>query len=139
MHVVHSARLLLVVGGLFVGSLSTRKGFAVDVMKDRGSLGREVALGAIENVYRMQVMNGLERQQHYHASVRGLPGLQLVTAPDLTVEATGINSLAIRLSLPADAAQNLRGQTVPIVFQLQTEVDGRVVSTEEKSTFYGPR
>ncbi|NVO06540.1 MAG: cytochrome c oxidase accessory protein CcoG, partial [Rhodoferax sp.] len=62
------AALLVVVGGLFVGSLSTRKGFAVDVMKDRGSLGREVEFGAIENVYRLQVMNGMERQQHYSAS-----------------------------------------------------------------------
>jgi cytochrome c oxidase accessory protein FixG len=133
------AALLLLVGGLFVISLSNRKGFSVDVMKDRGTLAREVEFGAIENVYRMQVMNGLERQQQYHASVHGLPALQLVTAPDLTVEATGINSLAIRLSLPADAAQNYRGQTVPIFFQVQTEVDGRVVSTEEKSTFYVPR
>jgi cytochrome c oxidase accessory protein FixG len=133
------AVLLLLVGGVFAISLSTRKGFSVDVMKDRGTLAREVELGAIENVYRMQVMNGLEHQQLYHASVRGLPGLQLVTVPDLTVEATGINALAVRLSLPQAQAENFRGQTVPIFFQVQTEVDGRVVSTEEKSTFYVPR
>jgi cytochrome c oxidase accessory protein FixG len=131
--------LLLAVGSLFVFNLSTRKGFSVDVMKDRGTLAREVERGAIENVYRMQVMNGLEHPQQYHATVRGLPGLQLASAPDLAVEANGINSLAIRLSLPQAAAESLRGQTLPIVFEVQTEVNGRVVSTEEKSTFYVPR
>jgi hypothetical protein len=71
--------------------------------------------------------------------VRGLPGLQLVTQPELAVEATGINSLAIRLSLPQAQAGTLRGQTVPIIFHVQTEVDGKTVSVEEKSTFYVPR
>jgi len=131
--------LLLAIGSLFVISLSTRKGFSVDVMKDRGTLAREVEQGAIENVYRMQVMNGLEHPQHYRASARGLPGLQLVSEPELAVEANGINSLAIRLALPQAEAENLRGQTLPIVFQVQTEVDGKLVSTEEKSTFYVPR
>ena len=131
--------LLLAIGSLFVFSLSTRKGFSVDVMKDRGTLAREVERGAIENVYRLQVMNGLEHPQQYHATARGLPGLQLVSAPDLAVEANGINSLAVRLSLPQAEAENFRGQTLPIVFEVQTEVNGKTVSTEEKSTFYVPR
>jgi polyferredoxin len=131
--------LLLVVGGLFALSLASRKGFSVDVMKDRGTLAREVELGAIENVYRLQVMNGLEQAQRYRTTVRGLPGLQLVSPAELAVEATGINSLAVRLSLPQAEAENFRGQTLPIVFEVQTEVDGKVVRTEEKSTFYVPR
>jgi cytochrome c oxidase accessory protein FixG len=131
--------LLLVIGGLFALSLASRKGFSVDVMKDRGTLAREVELGAIENVYRLQVMNGLEQAQRYRTTVRGLPGLQLVSPAELAVEATGINSLAVRLSLPQAEAENFRGQTLPIVFEVQTEVDGKVVRTEEKSTFYVPR
>ncbi|RFO97337.1 cytochrome c oxidase accessory protein CcoG [Rhodoferax lacus] len=131
--------LLLLVGSAFVLSLSTRKGFSVDVMKDRGTLAREVERGAIENVYRLQVMNAREQAQHFTASVQGPPGLRVVTDPQLTVEATGIASLTVRLNLPPEQAKAVRGQTLPIHFRVQTEVDGQVLSTEEKSTFYVPR
>ncbi len=131
--------LLLLVGAAFAGSLSMRKGFSVDVMKDRSTLAREVERGAIENVYRLQVMNGREQPQRFSASVQGLPGLQVVTDPEISVEATGIGSLILRLHLGAEAAQDLRGQTLPIHFHVQTEVDGRTVYTDEKSTFYVPR
>ena len=131
--------LLLVVGTVFTVSLSTRTGFAFDVLKDRGTLAREVGNGMIENVYRMQVMNGLEQPQKYRASVQGLAGLQMVTDATLAVEATGIASLPVRLTLPPEVAQNYRGQTLPIVFTVQTLVDGREIQAHEKSTFYVPR
>jgi cytochrome c oxidase accessory protein FixG len=131
--------LLLVGGTVFTVSLSTRTGFAFNVMKDRGTLAREVGSGMIENVYRMQVMNGLEQPQLYRASVQGLAGLQMVTEAALAVEATGIASLPVRLTLPPEVNQNYRGQTLPIVFTLQTLVDGREVQAHEKSTFYVPR
>lgn len=131
--------LLVVVGGALVLSLATRKGFSVDVMKDRGTLAREVERGAIENVYRLQVMNTLEQPQNFRASVAGLPDLQMVTDPQLTVEATGIGSLALRLSLPAEAAQAWRGQTLPIVITVQARLDGKDIQVQEKSTFYVPR
>jgi cytochrome c oxidase accessory protein FixG len=133
------AALLLLVGGLFATSLATRKGFSVDVMKDRGTLAREVEFGAIENVYRLQVMNGLEQAQQFHASVQGPEGLRLATDAALAVESIGIGSLALRLTLPAAAAENWRGQTLPVVFTVQTEVDGKPVAVSEKSTFYVPR
>jgi cytochrome c oxidase accessory protein FixG len=131
--------LLLLVGTVFTVSLSTRTGLAVDVMKDRGTLAREVDRGMIENVYRLQVMNGLEQSQRYRANVRGVAGLQMATDATLMVEPTGIASLAVRLTLPPEVAQNYRGQTLPIVFTVQTLVDGREAHTEEKSTFYVPR
>jgi polyferredoxin len=69
--------LLLLLSSVFVVSLSNRKGFIVDVMKDRGSPAREVDRGDIENVYRIQIMNGLEQRQSYRISVGGLPALAL--------------------------------------------------------------
>ena len=66
--------VLALVGGLLVLSLATRKGFSVDVMKDRGTLAREVEQGAIENVYRLQVMNRTEQAQAYRVRAGGLDG-----------------------------------------------------------------
>ena len=131
--------LLLVAASVFIAGLSLRKGFAVDVIKDRGVMARETGNGDIENVYRLQIMNGTEHAQTYTASANGLPGLTLVTRPELTVPATGIGSLMIRLSLTRDAAQSYRGKASPIMFRVQTAENGQVEVTEEKSTFVVPR
>jgi hypothetical protein len=63
----------------------------------------------------------------------------LSTEPELSVDATGIGLIPVRLMLPQAAAQTYRGQTVPIYFTVQTQVEGKDVTTHEKSTFYVPR
>jgi len=131
--------LFLGVVAIFVGGLSTRKGFAVDIIKDRGTMARELGNGDIENIYRLKVMNTTERTQTYTASVEGLPGLALATEPVLSVPATGIGSLTVRLTLPLEAAQALRGKASPIHFRVEARAQGKVVVVEEKSTFVIPR
>lgn len=131
--------LFLVAATLFVTGLSMRKGFAVDVIKDRGMMAREIGNGDIENIYRLQIMNGTEHTQTYQASVAGLPGLSLATPPVLMVPATGIGSMTIRLTLPGDVAQSYRGKASPIMFRIETSVADKRVAVEEKSTFVIPR
>ena len=131
--------LFLAAMSLFVGGLSTRKGFAVDVIKDRGTMARETGNGAIENIYRLKVMNTTEDTQTYTASVQGLPGLALVTNPVLSVPGAGIGSLTIRLTLSAQAAQDHRGKANPIMFKVETQAHGNTAAVEEKSTFVIPR
>jgi len=84
-------------------------------------------------------MNTTERTQTYTASVEGLPGLALATEPVLSVPATGIGSLTVRLTLPLEAAQALRGKASPIHFRVEARAQGKVVVVEEKSTFVIPR
>jgi polyferredoxin len=129
--------LFLAVVAIFVGGLSKRKGFAVDIIKDRGALARELGNGDVENIYRLKVMNTTESTQTYTASVQGLPGLTLTTDPVLSVPATGIGSLTIRLPLPYEATQAHRGKASPILFRV--EATGQTVVVEEKSTFLIPR
>ena len=131
--------LLLLVVSIFIGGLSTRKGFAVDVIKDRGAMARETGNGDIENIYRLQIMNTTEKMQIYTTQAQGLPGLKLVTDPVLNVPAAGIGSQTIRLTLSAEAAQEHRGKASPIIFRVETQAEGKVVSVEEKSTFFIPR
>lgn len=131
--------LLLLVVSIFIGGLSTRKGFAVDVIKDRDAMARETGNGDIENIYRLQIMNTTEKMQIYTTHAQGLPGLKLVTDPVLNVPAAGIGSQTIRLTLSAEAAQEHRGKASPIIFLVETQAEGKVVSVEEKSTFFIPR
>lgn len=131
--------LLLVVSTVFVVSLSMRKGFSVDVIKDRAALARVVGSGYIENVYRLQITNGTEQTQHYSVRASGLPGLAVATPTELSVEATGIGSLPVRLTLTPEAAHAYRGRANPIVFEIQTHQSGDVKTIAEKSIFFVPR
>lgn len=131
--------LLLIASTMLVTSLLTRKGFSVDVIKDRGTMAREVGNGDIENVYRLQIMNATESAQTYTTNVSGIPGLVMATDPKLTVAATGISSMIIRLTLPANVAQGFLGLTPPIDFQVQVLDNGMIRTTNEKSTFFVPK
>jgi cytochrome c oxidase accessory protein FixG len=128
--------LLLVVCFAFAYNLSTRKSFSVVVIKDRGSLAREVGQGEIENVYRLQIMNGLEQAQHFSIGVQGMAELRISSEAQLTVPSVGIASLPIRLTLAPEVATRHRGKTLPIEFEVQSLVDGRTEIRQEKSTFY---
>ena len=131
--------LLLCASTALVVSMSVRKGFSVDVMKDRGALARVVGKGHVENVYRLQIMNGTESSQQYTISVSGLHGLEMETATQLEVEATGIGSIPVRLTLAPEAAEAYRGRTQPIMFEIQTGPADNVKTAREKSTFFVPR
>jgi polyferredoxin len=73
---IYSA-LMLVLVATFVTALATRTTLRVDVIRDRGTLGREVAGGFIENVYRLQMMNASEHSLVLSVRAEGLPGLSV--------------------------------------------------------------
>ncbi len=101
---VYSSILLLIVVAMVV-SLSLRRTFKVDVVRDRGVMARVVEGGMIENVYRLQVMNASEQEQRYRISARGLPGLAITTPSELTVASTEAVWVVVRLQAPPDAAE----------------------------------
>ena len=85
-------------------SLALRTPFKVDVVRDRGALARIVSGGAIENVYRLQIMNATESSQQYVISVSGLKGAQVKSEDTVAVEATQSRWVAVRVQVPYDAA-----------------------------------
>ena len=113
--------------------------YVVDVIKDRGALARVVGRGEVENVYRMQITNGSEQPQHYRIAVHGLEGLAIVSGDELRVEATGIGTLPLRLTLPPEGAEAHRGKSHPIVFEVSTAQEGVAKTARVKSTFLVPR
>ena len=67
--------VLLAIVSVFVGTLLTRTPLKMDVIRDRGSMGREIEDGMIENVYRLQIMNTEETAHRYRISVSGIDGI----------------------------------------------------------------
>jgi len=91
---IYSAVLLLLITGL-LASLWFRIPFKVDIMRDSAVMGRLTNDGMLENVYRMQIMNGTEDAQHYRISVTGLKGLE-IDAKDTKDETLGAMSESIK-------------------------------------------
>jgi cytochrome c oxidase accessory protein FixG len=132
--------LLAAVGIAFVTTLTLRSPFHVDLIKDRNTLARMVDDGGVENVYRLQLMNGAESAAHFRIAVSGLPGLALVGKSTLEVGAAQIGSLPLRLQIPAEAAQALQGRSSPVVVEVARRLpDGSEQVVREKSTFVVPR
>ncbi len=134
---------VLIYGGLlsaasvaFAASVVLRSPFQVDVIKDRGALARVVEDGAIENVYRLQIMNRTELPQTYRISAQGIVGLQ-VQATEVSALPAGIGSVVVALRLPFSAAQPLLGQSAPLHFEV-TLLGGAPAVQREKSTFFVP-
>ncbi len=75
---IYAAILLSLVLAL-ITSLWFRTPFRVDVVRDRGVMARLSGDGKLENVYRLQIMNGTETAQHYTLNVSGIPGITIET------------------------------------------------------------
>jgi cytochrome c oxidase accessory protein FixG len=134
---VYSGVLMLIVAAIST-NLALRRPFRVDVLRDRGTLAREVAGGRIENVYRLQVMNASESPQRFHVAVAGLDGIAIASDPELSVDATGQRSLAVRVQVPLATAEIAGAGAQRIDFTIRREGDDRAPLTE-RSTFLIPR
>ena len=132
--------VLAAASAAFATSVALRSPFQFDVIKDRGTLARIVDEGAVENVYRIQIMNRTESTQTYRVAASGPAGL-VVAAPEVTIAPAGIQSIVARLRLPQPAAQTLLGRSAPVVFEVTKHADAfrAAVVQHEKSTFIVPR
>jgi polyferredoxin len=143
--IIYSTILGLIVTG-FLTSLWLRTPFRLDVVRDRGVMSRLTSDGKLENVYRLQIMNGTEEVQHYQVSVSGLNGLE-VEADDSNKVNDDKKYNGTILVAPAEArwiTVDLRipdGTVQPgahkIMFKIES-VESRQ-SADEKSIFLVPR
>jgi cytochrome c oxidase accessory protein FixG len=146
---IYTAILVFIVGALGT-SLWLRPPFRVDVVRDRASLARIVDEGAVENVYRLQVMNATESMQSYRVAASGLPGAAVSevngqgvsgNTADLVLGSAEARWLTVSVRIPPQAAQQAGAGAHRIDFEvqrLQTSEAG-AVSVQEKSTFMVPR
>ena len=131
---VYSAILWLIVGA-FGAALWLRTPLKLDVLRDRGAMGREVEDGAIENVYRLQIMNTTEQPHRYRITVSGLDTLAPVTEDVVPVGPT--ETLAVPLRLRAAAGKGSKGSN-RIAIAL-TALDDPALHVQEEAVFIIPR
>ena len=140
--------LMVIIVAVFFGSLATRTTLRVDVIRDRGSLGREVAGGLIENVYRLQILNSSESALVLDIAAAGLPQMTVGVGRAGEESATGIEVpaaanylLPVVVRTPYDS--KIEPGSYPIEFVTTSRVaDGSsdaVTEVREASSFIFPR
>jgi cytochrome c oxidase accessory protein FixG len=84
----------------FSVSLAMRTPLKLDVIRDRGSMGREVGDGLIENVYRLQVMNTSEQAHSFRVSVTGIAGIADAAPLEFAVAGASTRAVPVRFQVP---------------------------------------
>ena len=116
---VYSGALLLLAGAMAWG-WAQRPELRLNAMRDRGVLARQVDDGAVENVYRLQVMNASMRPRQLQLQALAGDGTQTAALHVqhhgmLSVDAAGATTLAVTVRMGAAQLQrHPRGKPVPI-------------------------
>lgn len=95
--------------------------------------------GMLENVYRLQIMNGTESIQHYQLNATGIKGLLIEVDgteinQDVIVKPAESRWLSLRLEIPDGSVEP---GSYPIEFEIKSLQSKETVT--EKSIFLVPR
>ncbi len=127
--------ILLGLTALLFGSLLTRTPLRMDVIRDRGSMAREIENGTIENVYRLQIMNADEVARRYRIVVSGVDGIALASPDEVALRDTESRSVPVTVRLAH--GKGVPGSN-PIFFELRA-IDDAAVRVKEKARFFVPK
>ena len=143
--VIVYATFVAVLISLFAFSLWSRNPLRVDVMRDRGSLAREVEGVSLENIYRIQIMNASEHPMAVSLKVEGLDNLKILDSRGNQIESLEVEPSSNQL-LPVKVRTSigdLAPGNYPIIFEVealeQTDHQSLSRTRHEKSTFIVPR
>jgi cytochrome c oxidase accessory protein FixG len=131
---IYTGLLLLIVSVVF-GTLFMRTPLKLDIIRDRGAMGREIENGMIENVYRLQIMNTSETSHHYKLAVSGIESIKLATPDEVVLEGTASRALPVRVQIDQGKA---KAGSNKIVFELKA-LDDESLQVKEKAIFFVPR
>jgi cytochrome c oxidase accessory protein FixG len=127
---VYTGIIWLVIAASAAG-LWLRVPLKVDVIHDRAAIARAVEGGAIENVYRLQIMNTAEAGRTFVIEVSGLPTLRVAGSARVELEPTASRAVPVRVRVDSSV---VNPGTHKIEFHVSA-ADDSGVEVHEKSVF----
>jgi cytochrome c oxidase accessory protein FixG len=127
------ALAMVVMMSLFGWAVASRPLVGLDVIKDR-VLYRENALGQVENVYTLKIMNKSQRDILYQITADGLDGLLYEGRSEVRALAGEVLSVPVELAIDAD---KLPGSSNEITFHIRAS-DDQSIHNDTSSRFIGP-
>lgn len=138
---LYIALLSVFIIGLLI-SLSLRSPLRVDIVRDRGVLGREIPGGMIENIYRIQVINMSEKDQKFvlKATSKEMPQVTVLVGEDneqqIDVPAFSNQWVPMVIRVPVQgSAKGLHPLSLHI--ENTDKTDG-ALSAQQETTFFVP-
>jgi cytochrome c oxidase accessory protein FixG len=126
------ALMLMIIALFWLGA--TRPQLSVDVIKDRGMF-RENAVGEIENIYNLKLINKTQREQRYVVELADAPGFRLQGEHQVSIGAGEILSLPVSVAHTDDSGP---AGSRPLRFVVRS-LDDPTTETSANSTFVSPR
>jgi len=131
--IAYGAVFLTMLAGLTY-ALANRVPLELDILRERNRLYRETSDGAIENVYRLRILNMDQKIHRYAITASGIEALAYEGDAEVDVAPGEIRDVPVRLQAPARA---LRDASTEIRFEIRT-TDGSDLSVAEESRFLAP-
>jgi cytochrome c oxidase accessory protein FixG len=131
---IYTVILWTIIAGA-AAALYQRAPIKVDVIRDRGTLAREVEGGKIENVYRLQIMNVQEKPQRLAIRAQSagpLQHIEVLPGSSFEIGPTETRLYPVQVRVQVEGAYH--GST-PITFVIEGGNEGREFSVQEKSVF----
>lgn len=124
--IIYSAVLALIAIGM-IASMALRNPLKLDVIRDRGAMGREVEDGLIENVYRLQLMNTTERPLRLRITVDGLASAAIADEDLIELASATTRAVPVRVRV---APEHARKGSNKITFTVRAVDQPRMKATE---------
>jgi cytochrome c oxidase accessory protein FixG len=137
---------ILVYGGILVAivsaaliSLHERVPVKLNVIRDRGNVGHEMAEAEIENVYRLKIMNTEERPHEFRIRVAGLKGIELESeSQPIRVGPASARVVPVRVEAPK-ASGNIGSNRIEFTLEaVDASAKGTPIVIVEKASFVVP-
>jgi cytochrome c oxidase accessory protein FixG len=127
--------VFIAIAAAFSGALALRTPLKLDVIRDRGAMGREVEDGMIENVYRLQVMNTAERAHLYRIEVDGIPTAGIADEDVVELDGASTRAVPVRVRI---APGKVGSGSHPVRFTISA-LDDPSLRVTEKAVFIVPK
>ncbi|MFJ4392032.1 cytochrome c oxidase accessory protein CcoG [Pseudomonas soli] len=128
----YAAALTVMIGALVL-ALQMRPMVSMDVIKDRG-LFRENALGQIENIYLLKIINKTQEPQHYRLRLVDADGFELHGRTEFTLASGEMSELPVSVAMLADRPTS---SSQELTFEIQDSDQPGIRSTAH-SRFVAP-
>jgi cytochrome c oxidase accessory protein FixG len=134
---VYSTILLVALSGIVYG-LSSLDAIDLKVLHERAPLFVTLSNGSIQNKYTLKILNKMPDDLSVTVSATGPEGLELTGAEEpVHIKPGTVTPSMVFVKVPK---KNLTAEQSPLTFRVEaTQPDGKVVWSERKSVFIGPR
>ncbi|MBT9553969.1 MAG: cytochrome c oxidase accessory protein CcoG [Hydrogenophaga sp.] len=136
--VVYGSLLLIAMAGMTTAFL-TRAEVRLNVVRDRSVMARTVELGAVENVYILQLMNASDRARSLNVAVEPSSGVGLLGPSTVVLPPAQAHTFTVTAHMPQAVAAPKAGEIIDIHFEVSDPAHPSLPPVREPSTFIVPR